>query len=207
MHPSRGTLGLIRGISIVLALVCACLVVAGGDLLTSGASHHTSPPRRAETGIGFAPVPLRVDPFGASGRRVSLAEASPLAGFTVPVPHALLAGPDSLSKVWFASNPTDDGTAPITVVVLDYDASRVRVQVQRATPALIANPTSGFARTASSLGFPPGSARSIGGHPALVVGASGSQPGFAEMYDNGLDVSVMAGLGAAQLVRIAASIS
>ena len=133
---------------------------------------------------------------------VSLAQARSLAGFAVPVPDSALASPEKLSKVWFASWKTDDGTVE-REVVLDYVSSNIRITIDPAGAGFGSDPRAAYLKEAASIGQPESSVQTVNGAPALVVAAANGQNGFVDMDMNGIHIAVIGPYSATELIAVA----
>jgi hypothetical protein len=181
--------------------VAAAIVVAA-VLLTGGGTRH-EPPLSGTTGNygpsgvqgGFVPAPIGSDPFGSGGHRITLARGAHLLGAPVPTPDAALANPGNLSAVWGVRGE----------VILDYTSSQIRISIRPANHILRNGAGAAFRTEARDDHMHPG-AMTINGDPALVVGGSIRDHGFAEVVRDGLDIAVMGPRSAGQLIAIARSL-
>lgn len=188
------------------------LLVAGGVAVVCTAASYMivraselpqrSVAARARLNFGPQPVPVGSNPFITGGRVVSLAQARSLAGFAVPVPDSALASPEKLSKVWFASWKTDDGTVE-REVVLDYVSSNIRITIDPAGAGFGSDPRAAYLKEAASIGQPESSVQTVNGAPALVVAAANGQNGFVDMDMNGIHIAVIGPYSATELIAVA----
>ncbi len=187
---------------VMASVVAVVLAVAGARLIGGGQS---SPETRPATGpssqvLGYEAPPIGTDPFVTGGRRIAPERASAVAGFAVPTPDAPLANPQNLSVVWYS--PVPNGSGSRGEIVLDYVATQIRIEIVPANRILRADPRAAFQAMTDEAHMAPG-AMTNNGDPALVSGGSPSQPGFAQVVHNGLNVAVMGHRSTDELLSIA----
>ncbi len=139
---------------------------------------------------------MALNPFGAYGRRITLAHGARLLGSNVPTPHAPLANPGNLSAIWGIHGE----------VILDYVSSQIRIRIVPANRILRRNARVAFRREARGDHLSPG-ALTISGNPAIVVGGGPGKAGAAEVVRDGLDIAVMGHRSAAELIAVARSLT
>jgi hypothetical protein len=195
-RPRRRLAYVLAGGSCVVALLVVAMV-----LLSGGGAHH---PSRVSGGggnygrgglEGVQPAAIGSDPFGAYGRRVTLAKAARLLGAPVPTPNVPLANAGNLSVVWGVHGEA----------VLDYVGSQIRITVEPANPILRSRPKAAFKEMARGSKMAPGFLL-INGDPALVVGGGVRKAGFAQVVREGLSIAVMGHRSASELIAIARSL-
>jgi hypothetical protein len=186
----RSTYALAAGSCVAAGIVAATLLLTGG-----GTTHHPSSAPRGGALFGFQPAPIGSDPFGSRTHRITLARGAHLLGARVPTPDSALANPGNLSAVWGVRGE----------VILDYTSSQIRISIRPANRVLRNGAGAAFRTEARDDHMHPG-AMTINGDPALVVGGSTRNHGFAEVVRDGLDIAVMGSRSAGQLIAIARSL-
>jgi hypothetical protein len=181
----RQWLGGRRRVLVVAAgLVCAggaaIAVVIVGSLGTGHAPSTPSPnsrptqPSGPGSGILGIPLPpLGKNPFAVGGRRVSLAEATARAGYLFPVPDAPSANASVLSGVWIG--PAGDIEGALSKghreIALQYKQTGVRVFIKPLPRTFPVRALASLKEQAREL---HGTAKRIGGMPALILTGSGN---------------------------------
>ena len=189
----RPTYAMAAGSCVAAAtVVAAVLLTAGG---TRSPAHHPSSAPSGGALNGPLPAPIGSDPFGARTHRITLARGAHLLGAPVPTPDSPLANPGNLSAVWGVHGE----------VILDYVSSQIRISIKPANHILRNGARAAFRTEARDDHMHPG-AMTINGDPALVVGGSTRNHGFAEVVRDGLDIAVMGERSAPQLIAIARSL-
>jgi len=189
------------GLAIVAAL--AGYVVVARELPHSAADHANG----ASLSLGYPQAPVGVDPFVDGGKKVTLAQATDTAGFTITTPSTGTAGPSSLSDVWMSPIGSATGTT-VNEVVLDYVASGVEIDLEPASGALAADPANAFQAMVTQDALPSAYVTSVlGGAPAFVIPPNNGQVGSVEYVSQGVDVTIMGHQSAPTLLAIANSMS
>lgn len=194
--PRLRVAGVVLACSAVAAAAVAVLVISGQPptRVTATAGHHPTGGNLGRGIEGIPPVPIGRDPL-PGGRSVTLDQASLLLGSPVPTPDSPLASAHNLTVAWAIHGE----------VMLDYVATQIRIRIVPANHILQHHTLRAFKREARADHMSPG-AMTLDGFPALVVGGSQKNPGFAEVVRNGLDIAVMGHRSAAELIAIARSL-
>ena len=201
--PQRRRFGGRRALSLTLALAALAAITVVTITLHDATSARPPVP----SALGFSPKPIGSQPF-TGARVVTLSQASHLTGYPIPAPSTSLANPAGLSKVWYATLPTDEGGRSVE---LDYLSTGVAIDYTSPPAEALTDSLGVYTKMARSLDT---SVQTVHGVPALVVGATGAngldsdhgQPGFVDMVLNGTHIVVMGSYPAQDLVTIAESI-